>query len=105
MSDIIITPGSGSLVFYSGVDGVGELGKFLTSGSGVSYISTSGALQVDDLSVSNSLSVDGLSTTSDVSGTDKVLIEQSGSVIKTTVNDLLGDAGSITPRRCHGVVS
>ena len=96
MSDIIITPGSGSLVFYSGVDGVGELGKFLTSGSGVSYISTSGALQVDDLSVSNSLSVDGLSTTSDVSGTDKVLIEQSGSVIKTTVNDLLGDAGSIT---------
>jgi len=36
MADIIITPGSGSLVFYSGVDGVGELGKFQTSGSGVS---------------------------------------------------------------------
>ena len=59
MSDIIITPGSGSLVFYSGVDGVGELGKFLTSGSGVSYISTSGALQVDDLSVSFTNNSDG----------------------------------------------
>ena len=96
MSDIIITPGSGSLVFYSGVDGVGELGKFLTSSSGVSYVSTSGALEVDDLSVTNSLKVLGLSTVTDVVGTDKILVEQSGEVVKTTVNELLGDAGSIT---------
>ena len=96
MSDIIITPGSGSLVFYSGVDGVGELGKFITSSSGVSYVSTSGALEVDDLSVTNSLEVLGLPTVTDIAGTDKILFEQSGEVVKITVDELLGDAGTIT---------
>lgn len=96
MADIIITPGSGSLVFYSGVDGVGELGKFQTSGSGVSYISTSGELVVDDLSISSTLKVPGLPENADIAGTDKVLVEQSGQVIKTDVSNLISDAGSIT---------
>jgi hypothetical protein len=96
MADIIITPGSGSLVFYSGVDGVGELGKFQTSGSGVSYISTSGELVVDDLSISSTLKVLGLPENADIAGTDKVLVEQSGQVIKTDVSNLISDAGSIT---------
>lgn len=96
MADIIITPGSGSLVFYSGVDGVGELGKFQTSASGVSYISTSGELAVDDLTIESSLKVAGLPENADIAGTDKVLVEQSGQVIRTDVSNLISDAGSIT---------
>ena len=96
MADIIITPGSGSLVFYSGVDGIGELGKFQTSASGVSFVSTSGELVVDDLSLSSTFKVAGLPESADVAGTDKVLVEQSGQVIRTNVNNLISDAGSIT---------
>jgi len=51
MADILITPGSGTLVFYSGDNGVGELGRFTTSASGVSYTSTVGSFTVYDLVV------------------------------------------------------
>lgn len=96
MSDIIITPGSGSLVFYSGVGEVGELGKFQSSSSGVAYISASGALDIDDLSISSSLNVTGLGTAVSVSGEDKVLIEQSGLVSKIAASDIAALGGAIT---------
>ena len=55
MADILITPGDGTLVFYSGAGGIGELGRFTVTESGVSYTSTVGSLTVDNLVVTGGM--------------------------------------------------
>jgi len=96
MADILITPGSGTLVFYSGDNGVGELGRFTTSASGVSYTSTVGTFTVDDLVVNGSLDVAQLDTITNISASDYVIVEQSGVTKRTSVSEFLADGGSIT---------
>ena len=96
MADILITPGSGTLVFYSGDNGVGELGRFTTSASGVSYTSTVGSFTVDDLVVNGSLDVTQLDTITNISANDYVVVEQGGVTKKTSVSEFLADGGSVT---------
>jgi len=95
MADILITPGSGTLVFYSGDNGVGELGRFTTSASGVSYTSTVGSFTVDDLVVNGSLDVTQLDTITNISANDYVVVEQGGVTKKTSGSEFLADGGSV----------
>ena len=96
MADILITPGSGTLVFYSGDNGVGELGRFATTASGVSYTSTVGTFTVDDLVVNGTLNLAQLDEITNISASDYVIVEQSGVTKRTSVSEFLSDAGSIT---------
>lgn len=96
MADILITPGSGTLVFYSGDNGVGELGRFATTANGVSYTSTVGQFTVDDLVVNGTLNLSQLDEITNISASDYVIVEQSGVTKRTSVSEFLSDAGSIT---------
>ena len=95
MADILITPGDGTLVFYSGAGGVGELGRFTATESGVSYTSTVGSFTVDSLVVNGSMSIAQLDSLVSILPTDYVIVEQSGVTKRTLVSDFLADAGTI----------
>ena len=95
MADILITPGDGTLVFYSGAGGIGELGRFTVTESGVSYTSTVGSLTVDNLVVAGGMDLGQLDTLVNILATDYVVVEQSGVIKRTLVSDFLADAGTI----------
>lgn len=97
MADIIITPGSGTLVFYSGDNGVGPVGYFNITTSGVQFVNeASNHLYVDNLSIQGSVELPGISEVLTVTNSDYVVIEQSGELVKTSVGEFLRDGGSIT---------
>ena len=99
MSDILITPGSGLIVFYSGdpLSGEGQLGRFEITSSGLSWISESGmGLTVDNLTIGSGITLPGIDELLTITPTDYVVVERSGVTYKTLVSELLSDAGSIT---------
>jgi len=99
MSDILITPGSGLIVFYSGdpLSSVGQLGRFETTASGLSWVSEPNmSLTIDNLVVSSGMTIPGIDEITTITSSDYVVVEQSGIVYKTSVSELLSDAGSIT---------
>lgn len=99
MSDILITPGSGLIVFYSGdpLSSVGQLGRFETTASGLSWVSEPNmSLTIDNLVVSSGVTIPGVDEITTITSSDYVVVEQSGTVYKTSVSELLSDAGSIT---------
>lgn len=99
MADVLITPGSGLIVFYSGdpLSSSGQLGRFETTASGLSWISEpSMSLTIDNLVVSSGITLPGIDEITTITSSDYVVVEQSGTVYKTSVSELLSDAGSIT---------
>jgi len=99
MADILITPGSGLIVFYSGdpLSSVGQLGRFETTASGLSWVSEAGMkLSVDQLNITSGVSMPGLNEVTTITAADYVVVEQSGQMVKTSVTELIQDAGSIT---------
>lgn len=99
MSDILITPGSGLIVFYSGdpLSSDGQLGRFEITTSGLSWISEPNySLSIDNLVVGSGITLPGINEITTITSSDYVVVEQSGTVYKTSVSELLSDAGSIT---------
>lgn len=99
MADILITPGSGLIVFYSGdpLSSEGQLGRFEITTSGLSWISEPGkGLTIDNLTIGSGVTMPGLDEVTTITASDYVVVEQSGTIVKTLVSELLSDAGSIT---------
>jgi len=99
MADILITPGSGLIVFYSGdpLSSEGQLGRFETTASGISWVSEAGMkLSVDELNITSGVTMPGLNEVTTITSADYVVVEQSGVMVKTSVTELIQDAGSIT---------
>jgi hypothetical protein len=86
MSDIIITPESGLINFYYS-DNNNPIATAVVSGENLVFLSQSGQISIQDLKVSGSLDTSSLSVTGIVANNDYLLVEQNGTVNRSSISN------------------